>query len=116
MRGTPKSCKVESMRLSVRAFASPRRGERSRGFSLISSLDGDNGRRLRSRKLGAKVDRRSSGAWWVATKLIDSSLQSDTLDISFGAKPPPLFLIVRTYSRITCEQRSSRYRGFDSLE
>ena len=57
----------------------------------------------------------------LATKLIHSSLQSDTLDISFGAEPPPLFLIganiladhMRT-TRLPLE--SAEYRGFDSLE
>ena len=51
---------------SVRSLAI-RRAERAGGFSLISSFDGDTGRPLRIRKLGAKVHRPCSGTWWDVT-------------------------------------------------
>ena len=55
MRGTPKLARSRACGgASVRSPAL-RRAERARGFSLISSFDGDNGRRLRSRKLGTKI-------------------------------------------------------------
>jgi hypothetical protein len=67
MRGIPKLARSRACRRSVRAFASNKARRASRGFSLISSFDGDNGRRLRIRKLGAKVDRPCSGTWWNVT-------------------------------------------------
>ena len=63
MRGTPKLARSRACGgASVRSPAL-RRAERARGFSLISSFDGDNGRRLRSRKLGKKFDSPFSGKW-----------------------------------------------------
>ena len=63
MRGTPKLARSRACGgASVRSPAL-RRAERARGFSLISSFDGDNGRRLRSRKLGKKFDPPFSGKW-----------------------------------------------------
>ena len=60
MRGTPKLARSRACGgASVRSPAL-RRAERARGFaSLISSFDGDNGRRLRSRKLGKNLIRPS---------------------------------------------------------
>src|SRR5262249_17335907 len=61
IRGTPKFAGSRACGgVSVRSPAL-RRAERARGFSLISSFVGDSGRRLRSRKLGEKVDRARSG-------------------------------------------------------